>query len=579
MRTKTAKFLLLFLLILFGFSKLSAQVTIGSKNPPSKVSLLDLDATEQRKALHNARLTSAQRDALVSPDSADVTKSLAKGLLLYNIDNNCLEFWNGARWVSLCDGDTPDPCINLLDSYTLCYGKTIADLSAAVGAQGIIQWYSDDTQGGVPLDPSTMLTSRTYYAGCGTNGTQRIPVSITLVNCLIAPSSGHVTTFVNVMYDFQHQTLEAHSASSGGAVSWQWQVSEDNINFTNIQDAPNSRFFTIPAGFADNRSDSLYFRCILSNPTGMYTTTALNILFISTKSPRYGIKNGVRYLTIEKGGNPNGIRIALLNLGAGEDKTGNVTNDAGDLGDFFQWGRVADGHQHTVWSKSTNHTNHITPFSGGNNATSVVVSFNNGGVTPSYNSTDGQVASGTVHYGNFISSGTTATDGARNWHYPHNYRLWGNGLNARTYANITPENGGWIHPENNPCPTGWRIPCRWNIWDIYAGDGSDTPPEAEADPIYAYAGLVNQWHWRESSNNAYGGVIITNRYGDRVFLPAAGRRMYSSGTLESGGLHGYYWSSTQHITDTSFGLHFTNSLVYGNHTYKGYGYSIRCVAE
>ena len=87
----------------------NAQVTIGSTNPPSPFSLLDLDATEQQRALHNARLTTDQRNALVTPDSIPEVQELATGLLLYNIDTNCLEFWNGYKWVSLCLGNLLPP--------------------------------------------------------------------------------------------------------------------------------------------------------------------------------------------------------------------------------------------------------------------------------------------------------------------------------------------------------------------------------------------------------------------------------------------------------------------------------------
>ena len=90
----------------------SAQVTIGSANRPSQFSLLDLDATNIARRLHNARLTAIQRDALVNPSSSPEDKDLAQGLLLYNTDNDCLEFWNGNRWVSLCEGTHPaDPSV------------------------------------------------------------------------------------------------------------------------------------------------------------------------------------------------------------------------------------------------------------------------------------------------------------------------------------------------------------------------------------------------------------------------------------------------------------------------------------
>ena len=97
------------MMVLFASITASAQVTIGSTNQPSKFSLLDLDAREQQKGLHNARLTTAQRDALVTPDSLQVIKDKAVGLLLFNTTNNCLEFWNGREWISLCEDALFDP--------------------------------------------------------------------------------------------------------------------------------------------------------------------------------------------------------------------------------------------------------------------------------------------------------------------------------------------------------------------------------------------------------------------------------------------------------------------------------------
>ena len=79
---------------------LCAQVTIGSGNPPSKWSLLDLDASENPKALHLPRLSETERNALVNPEGG--TLEPAKGLMIFNTTNNCLEFWNGESWISLC---------------------------------------------------------------------------------------------------------------------------------------------------------------------------------------------------------------------------------------------------------------------------------------------------------------------------------------------------------------------------------------------------------------------------------------------------------------------------------------------
>ena len=73
---------LFFIVLFFVPFTASAQITIGSGNQPSPWSLLDLEA-------------------LPLPD-----QERAKGLMIFNLFNNCLEFWNGGRWISLC-GDMP----------------------------------------------------------------------------------------------------------------------------------------------------------------------------------------------------------------------------------------------------------------------------------------------------------------------------------------------------------------------------------------------------------------------------------------------------------------------------------------
>ena len=95
---------------------MSAQVTIGSGNPPSQWSLLDLDNrervenNEQPKALHLPRLDTEERRLLTESFTPN-DKEAAKGLMIYRTDAmgdvGCLEFWNGEEWVSLCETDDP----------------------------------------------------------------------------------------------------------------------------------------------------------------------------------------------------------------------------------------------------------------------------------------------------------------------------------------------------------------------------------------------------------------------------------------------------------------------------------------
>ena len=88
---KTKKFTLITFAIL-GFCNAYSQVGIGTTEPDPSAAL-DIEATD--KGLLPPRMDNAQRDAISSP---------AEGLVIYNLENKCLEFWNDNYWVSACDG-------------------------------------------------------------------------------------------------------------------------------------------------------------------------------------------------------------------------------------------------------------------------------------------------------------------------------------------------------------------------------------------------------------------------------------------------------------------------------------------
>jgi uncharacterized protein (TIGR02145 family) len=308
----------------------------------------------------------------------------------------------------------------------------------------------------------------------------------------------------------------------------------------------------------------------------------LDIIFIKTTSSGYGIDaNGVRYLTLQKGhGGTVGagtMKVALLNLGQSADWTpegGYVpNNDAGDLGDFYQWGRVADGHQNTVWSKPTTGTsraNTIEPVGATPERTSATVAHSlltydaNGQIPATETSYYGKFIKGYAYWGSFDDS------------------LWGN--SSVTGSALSSLDFGWTYPSNNPCPSGWRVPSLYNIGNLYRG--SDTPTSDTSTPYdVSNAANNNTWEWRAGSNNsspyAIGGVILTNAAGEKLFLPALGYRYYSDGALYDAGTYGRCWSSTYNHTSSMYELYFDSSRVtVGNtNTSKADGFSVRCVAE
>ena len=99
-----------FLLIPAG---LSAQVTIGSGKIPEAYSVLEL-ISNNTMGMRLPQMTTAERNAMQATFGAGTTTE-AKGLVIYNTTNDCVEYWNKTRWVSLCEGSSqmtisPQPC-------------------------------------------------------------------------------------------------------------------------------------------------------------------------------------------------------------------------------------------------------------------------------------------------------------------------------------------------------------------------------------------------------------------------------------------------------------------------------------
>ena len=63
-----------------------------------------------------------------------------------------------------------------------------------------------------------------------------------------------------------------------------------------------------------------------------------------------------------------------------------------------------------------------------------------------------------------------------------------------------------------------------------------------------------------------------------LFLPAAGYRSNSDGTLLFRGYIGYYWSSTENGSYAWY-LRFNNGNAGTSNDLRTYGMSVRCVAE
>jgi uncharacterized protein (TIGR02145 family) len=105
----------------------------------------------------------------------------------------------------------------------------------------------------------------------------------------------------------------------------------------------------------------------------------------------------------------------------------------------------------------------------------------------------------------------------------------------------------------NPCPDGWKLPTN-NQWATVISNNINTA-------------LVSGW---SNDVNKFSSV---KKFGDYLYLPAAGWRNPSHGELNNRGAYGYYWSSSANDY-----VYFGSGGQYTNSTSNQYGFSVRCVS-
>lgn len=92
----------LFTLLLFSGQSLCAQVAIGETVQAQSFSVLEISTEKIKGGLRLPMLTAEKRDEITDdPGFTDTKADLGRGLVIFNTDTNCLNFWNGEKWVSL----------------------------------------------------------------------------------------------------------------------------------------------------------------------------------------------------------------------------------------------------------------------------------------------------------------------------------------------------------------------------------------------------------------------------------------------------------------------------------------------
>ena len=494
-----------------------------------------LEVYSTTKGVLVPRLTTAQRDAMVSP--LNPANKVQEGTIIYNLDQHCLQYnvaptGTTPNWVGYgCNGVVVTPgsittlnCAGATTTGTLTSGTAASGVSSSVpytGGNGVSYAAQTVTSTGVTGLTAT-LAAGNFATGAGSltytitgtpsgAGTASFAINIGGQSCTLTRTVAAAIMFSKVTKYNGVSVINNQGIGYNGEAIPASSTIEIEVNVTDATpysftatDATTGLTYSASGNFTTSGTKLV---TLINNGTSiawdkygtinMTLTGANNTLALA---PRIDIKSiptthtDWTYNDVTYGGQ------TWMDRNLGARRVATAINDVLSYGNHYQWGRPADGHEISVW-------NGATPTSG----------------RGFYDATALEALSATTTPGhpNFILTDA----GTYDW--------------LATQAD--PDR--WATANQGPCPAGYHVPTNteWNTADSFGA-----------------------WN-----NN-------TDTYNSALKLPSAGYRDLINGLLSYQGTYGHYWSSTVSGADARM-LAFLSPAASTSIRNRAYGFTVRCL--
>jgi len=448
----------------------------------------------------------------------------AGGLVIYNTDIDCVEFWSDGKWIDLCNNTSPNLLTNNIsltsgigtDAQTVCPGTAITpitySITGAIGATviGLPAGVTGSWNAGVVTISGTPATSGNYIVVLtGGSGTATGSITVPQLGAIIG----------NTVVQKDATALTYYVPPVSGATTYTWTVPTAVGTITGGQGTNRITIDASSTASIPNLAGTISVATINNCDSKLVST--LDITVISGCSVRTVSGGWLTFMCYNLGAKDMSIADQMAYMP--NPNTGNTT-DSTVYGSLYQWGRRADGHQLRT---SAGVAGPITTFD-----------------------TNGQAIGDTI--GKYIFAATT-------WCSPQDASLWSTSR------------------MNDPCPSGWRLPIFTEWMGIASGNNSPIYPPASGGTTVTSG---NKWVWSIASNTKGWLITPSGSSEPTLFLPAAGVRNQNNGALEGSSGEGSYWCSNMAGTNAGCSLTFYSNVLYpGNTSFAASGTSVRCVAK